>query len=375
MKLAPPRSLSVACMILALCTAAIAHPTTKFKSDNVFPAASWQRVESLKSAGWSEEQLDLARRYAESVNSSAVMVIQGGKIIAEWGKVDQKINSYSMRKSLISALFGIYTAEGAIDINQTLEQIGIDDSPDHLTKQERQARVVDLLRARSGIYHPVDFETDYIKKTRPARGSHAPGTFSYYNNWDFNALGSIFEKRTGLKIGDAFYERIAKPIGMQDFQPSDVYYLGGPVSVHSAYQFEISARDLARFGLLYLSHGRWGDKQIIPESWVEKSSHANEMVKFGDMAMGGYEYLWWVEYGGIHIAESTLPGMYSAQGAGGHFLLIVPSLDLVIVHRVNNEPPARDAKTVIDAAQHPVVGDDQFGHLGKLILDSHLGPA
>ena len=162
---------------------------------------------------------------------------------------------------------------------------------------------------------------------------------------------------------------------MQDFQPSDVYYLGGPVSVHSAYQFEISARDLARFGLLYLSHGRWGDKQIIPESWVEKSSHANEMVKFGDMAMGGYEYLWWVEYGGIHIAESTLPGMYSAQGAGGHFLLIVPSLDLVIVHRVNNEPPARDAKTVIDAAQHPVVGDDQFGHLVKLILDSHLGPA
>ena len=84
-----------------------------------------------------------------------------------------------------------------------------------------------------------------MKKTRPARGSHAPGTFWYYNNWDFNALGSIFEKRTGLKIGDAFYERIAKPIGMQDFQPSDVYYLGGPVSVHSAYQFEISARDLA----------------------------------------------------------------------------------------------------------------------------------
>jgi hypothetical protein len=64
-----------------------------------------------------------------------------------------------------------------IDINQSLEQLGIDDSPDPLTEDERQARVVDLLRARSGIYHPVDFASDGQKKTRPARGSHAPGTF------------------------------------------------------------------------------------------------------------------------------------------------------------------------------------------------------
>jgi CubicO group peptidase (beta-lactamase class C family) len=73
-----------------------------------------------------------------------------------------------------------------------------------------------------------------------------------------------------VKIGEAFYQRIAKPIGMQDFQPDDVYYLGGPISVHSAYLFEITARDLARFGLLYLRKGRWDGKQIVPEAWVEK---------------------------------------------------------------------------------------------------------
>jgi hypothetical protein len=49
-----------------------------------------------------------------------------------------------------------------------------------------------------------------------------------------------------LKIGEAFYQRIAKPIGMQDFQPGDVYYIGGPISVHRGYPFEITARDLAR---------------------------------------------------------------------------------------------------------------------------------
>jgi CubicO group peptidase (beta-lactamase class C family) len=221
------------------------------------------------------------------------MIIQGGEVVDQWGDFDKKISSYSVRKSLISALYGIYSAEGVIDVNQTLEQLGIDDFPDPLTKEERQARVVDLLRARSGVYHPVDFETDFMKKTRPTRGSHARGTFWYYNNWDFNALGTILEKKSGLKIGEAFYQRIAKPIGMQDFEPGDVYYLGGPISIHSAYAFEITARDLARFGLLYLNHGRWNGKQIVPEAWVEKSTHASEMTRINGNDEGGYEYLWW----------------------------------------------------------------------------------
>lgn len=75
--------------------------------------------------------------------------------------------------------------------------MGIDDARDPLIKSEGQARVVDLLRARSGIYHPVDFATPFQKETRPARGSHAPGTFWFYNNWDYNARGTIFEKQTG----------------------------------------------------------------------------------------------------------------------------------------------------------------------------------
>jgi CubicO group peptidase (beta-lactamase class C family) len=85
-------------------------------------------------------------------------------------------------------------------------------------------------------------ETESMKKNRPARGSHAPGTFWYYNNWDFNVLGTIFEKKTGLKIGEAFYQRIAKSIGMQDFQPNDVYYIGGPISVHPAVQVDFESR-------------------------------------------------------------------------------------------------------------------------------------
>ena len=242
-------------------------------SPDAFPGASWQRITTLEKAGWSKERLATARQFAEtdSIHSTAVMIVQGGEVVDQWGDFDKKIGAYSVRKSLISALYGIYSSEGVIDINETLERLGIDDSPDPLMKDEKQARVVDLLRARSGVYHLVDFETASMAKNRPTRGSHAPGTFWYYNNWDFNVLGTIFEKKTGLKIGQAFYERIAKPIGMQDFQPSDVFYFGGLASIHPTYHFEITARDLARFGLLYLHHGRWNGKQIVPEAWVEKA--------------------------------------------------------------------------------------------------------
>ena len=347
------------------------------KAKDSFPGKSWGQISSLEKAGWSKEKLAAAREYAQtdSIHTSAVIIVQGGEVVDEWGDFDQKLDSYSVRKSLLSAVYGIYSSEGVIDINETLEQLGIDDSPDPLTKEEKQARIVDLLRARSGVYHPVDFETQYMINIRPQRGSHAPGTFWYYNNWDFNVLGTIFEKKTKSKIGDAFYERIAKPIGMEDFRPSDVFYFGGPLSIHPAYHFEITARDMARFGLLYLRHGRWNGKQVVPEAWVEKSSHASEMVKANGVDRGGYEYLWWVDYGGVHFPEISLPGIYSARGNGAHYIFIIPTLDMVVVHRTDNDPPVKDTKTITEMANRGSAAENrrQFGHLLKLILDAQIG--
>jgi CubicO group peptidase (beta-lactamase class C family) len=354
------------------CLSAQSAPSSR--SQEIFPGKSWTHASAQIEAGWSKDKLAAVRTYADSIQCSAAMIVQGGEVVDAWGDIDKKIDAYSVRKSLISSLYGIYSAEGLIDINHTLEQIGIDDTPDPLTKAERHARVVDLLRARSGVYHQVDFETEIMKKNRPARGSHPPGTYFYYNNWDYNVVGTIFEKETGKKIGDAFYERIAKPLGMEDFQPGDVFYFGGPLSIHQAYHFEITARDMARFGLLYLRHGRWNGQQIVPEAWVEKSTHTSEMVTVNGLGeVGGYEYLWWVEYGGVHFPEATLPGMFSARGANGHYILVIPTLDLVIVSRTDTDPPARDAKTLTEWADKGVLTKAQFGHLVRLILDARNG--
>jgi CubicO group peptidase (beta-lactamase class C family) len=81
-----------------------------------------------------------------------------------------------------------------------MADLGIDDSPPSLTAEEKQATVRHLLQARSGVYHVALAESPAVAAARPPRGSHPPGTFWYYDNWDFDALGTISEQETGAGI-------------------------------------------------------------------------------------------------------------------------------------------------------------------------------
>jgi CubicO group peptidase (beta-lactamase class C family) len=219
----------------------------------------------LTPTGFSKEGLQKVTEYADSLDTAALMVVHKGQVVLDWGNTDARYNAQSMRKSLLSALIGIAVSRGQLDINHTLADLNIDDV-DGLTAEEKKARIVDLLTSRSGVYHSSLYETSSNRNRKPARGSHPPGEFFYYNNWDFNALGTIYEKATGTRIADAFEREIARPVGMKDFRAKDVVYLTQDSltekmaknrSDHAAYVFMISARDLARFGQLYLQNGRW----------------------------------------------------------------------------------------------------------------------
>jgi len=201
--------------------------------------------------GWSSEKLEEAKAFAEKIDSAAVMVLVDGKVFINWGDVDKNYQCHSIRKPFLSALYGIYRKRGKIDLNLTLEELNIDDIPPSLSKEEKKATVRDLLKSRAGVYHEAAAETKIMADTRPVRGSHPPGTFFYYNNWSFNALGTIFEQETGAKIFEAFKKEIADPIGMEDFSVENCrYFYDEDKSKHPAYSFRMSARDMARFGLL-----------------------------------------------------------------------------------------------------------------------------
>lgn len=297
------------------------------------PGARWQRLEDPRALGWSLEGLRKAREFSETLDTAAVMIVEGGLVVDAWGPTALPLRCHSIRKSILSALYGPHVARGTIELDHTLGELGIDDREPSLTDEEREATVRDLLRARSGIYHPALYETAAMAAARPARGSHPPGTFWYYNNWDFNALGSIFEQQTARSLFEEFEDRLAGPLGMQDFRRSrDTRYVTGKDSVHPAYPFLLSTRDLARFGLLFLRGGRWGDLQVLPEAWVTESTTSYSETG----SSGGYGYMWWVAVEGRHFPRVKLPrGSYSARGYRGQYLVVIPAYDLVVCHRVN----------------------------------------
>ncbi|HSL21982.1 MAG TPA: serine hydrolase [Vicinamibacterales bacterium] len=352
------RSAAVALAFSLLSVASVAAqgvPPPSAAAQGVYPGASWERVTDPAKAGWAPDRLKLARDYAQTIPTAAVMIVAGGRVIDEWGETATRYNVHSIRKSFLSAMYGVHVADGCIDLSKTMGQLGIDDNEPSLTAVEKQATVHDLLKARSGVYHPALYETPGMKAARPARGSHPPGTFWYYNNWDFNVLGTLFERFTKTNVFHEFKASIADPIGMRDYRIEDGQYVTGADSVWPAYPFRMTARDMARFGLLFLRGGRWNGRQVVPESWVKDS-----VTSYSEAgSSGGYGYLWWVAAGGRHVPGASLPGgSYSARGAGGHYILVVPSYDLVIVHRVNTDIRGNS------------VTADQFGRLVQLILDA-----
>jgi CubicO group peptidase (beta-lactamase class C family) len=242
----------------------------------------------------------------------------------------------------LSALYGIHVLLGNINLDATLEILGIDDISPSLTNEEKQATVRDLLKSRSGVYHEAAAETQEMKEMRPERGSHPPGTFFYYNNWDFNTLGTIFEQESGTKIFEEFKRKIADPIGMEDFNINNCHYqYEDTLSMHPKYAFRMSARDMARFGVLYQKNGIWKDSQIIPSEWINESITSYSIV---DSTTGtGYGYMWITIPEGSAFKQIIGATGYFHTGVGGaHVLMVLPELELVIVERYDTDGPWTD---------------------------------
>jgi CubicO group peptidase (beta-lactamase class C family) len=299
-------------------------------------AQPWQQADP-SNAGWSIDKLESAKRYSTSLKPTAVMIVQDGKVITSWGDVSHEVNVASVRKSLLSALYGIAVSEGRIDLSSSLADLAIDDTAPSLTVTEKTATIRDLLMARSGVYHPAAYETRDIKRKRPARGSHAPGAFWFYNNWDFNALGTIYRQQTGEDIFQGFEKRIAMPLGMDDFSAQDGRYVTEKFSRHPAYPFNLSARDAARFGQLFLNGGRWGDRQVVPASWVKESTTAYSWTKRGRQ---GYGYMWWSLPSDIWGPDAAY-----AAGYGGQIIAFLPSKRLVVVQTVDLKQNPKGIRT------------------------------
>lgn len=320
---------SIAALLLISGCASMA-PTAQF----TFPGASWAPAPEAPQGSSCRADLEAARAYVRTLDTTAIMAVQDGRVLFSEGPVQSVSIVFSVRKSVLSMMYGKYVANGTVDLDQTLADLDIDDVGG-LLPIERQAKLRDLLAARSGVYHSASNGGDDAAAA-PPRGSQIPGSYFLYNNWDFNAAGTAFERLTGRGIYQAFLDDLATPLQLQDFDIARHQRKGDArVSQHLAYPFYLSTRDMARLGYLMLRQGNWRGQQLVPADWIGQitrpTTPAAQMHPPHTARRGfGYGYLWWLLE---EPPDSPLHGAYMAWGVHGQYILVLPKQDMVIAHK------------------------------------------
>ena len=335
-----------------------------------FPGTGWQDADPL-AAGFDPAALARFTETLRALTTTSFMVVSQGRVVYRYGDVSEVSYLASTRKSILSLLYGPHVASGRIDLSLTLEQLGIDDVKG-LLPHEKRATIRDILTSRSGVYYPAGSPGGDDEGT-PQRGAHAPGTRFHYNNWDFNVAGAIFEQATGIAVHDALRDQLAIPLGFEDFDRGRQRMLGYPDrSRFLAYHMFLSGRDMARVGLLALRGGRWNGQQIVPESWVRESvtPHVRPedmQGRFADRGLG-YGYYWWLP---MQSRAPEWDGAFLASGHYGQFILGLPRLDLLMVHRrAISDDRAMRRNAGIDLGDLPSVSSSQMVELGQAVLDA-----
>jgi CubicO group peptidase (beta-lactamase class C family) len=172
-------------------------PQTCLGTYSVFPGAQWEAA-SPADLGWSIRGLAEAYQAFAALTPASMVVIDRGRVIVAWGDSARRVKLSSIRKSILNALYGAPVHDGRVGLDDTLQKLEIDDDPP-LTRGERQATLRMLLQARSGVYHSYVGGTAHMRELMPEREANLPGDFWYYNNWDFNVLGGIYERKLNKK--------------------------------------------------------------------------------------------------------------------------------------------------------------------------------
>jgi CubicO group peptidase (beta-lactamase class C family) len=315
----------------------------------VDPDAEWQPAPS----GLAPEVRHRVDQYVPGLDTTGLMVVQHGLVVYQYGDLQVLSYSASTRKSILAMLYGRYVADGTIRLERTLKDLRMSDVGGLLPIEER-ARIVDLISARSGVYHAASYSGDNLDSA-PMRGSHEPGSYWLYSNWDFNAAGAAFEQLTGKNIYDALRDDLAVPIGMQDFRRARQRKDGDLTrSQYAAYPMWLSTRDTARLSYLMLRRGRWRNRQVIPEEWVRRMTSVvtpRAQLNPAGYREGpfGYGYMWWV-WDEPH-AIGPFKGAYTSWGKHGQFFTVLPELDMVVAHKtipVNRELTIVDYLRLLD---------------------------
>jgi len=270
-----------------------------------------------------------------------LLIVKNGHLIAEAyfneGARDKETLVQSVSKSYISALVGIALEQGCLSsLDQKMMEFFPEFADQITDPRKEQITIRDLLKMRSG--YPWE-ETDPALWEALKAGDllplivnyplvNDPGTGFNYSNLTSNLLGIIVSRACGADLKSYAQEHLLSPIE------------SGPGTWHQDQHgnyyslFHFTARDMARFGLLYLNDGQYEGKQVLSGAWVRESLQAYSenawtILVSPYLADIGYGYQWWSARAGEHRFDY-------AWGHGGQFIVLLDEFDMIIV--VTSDP-------------------------------------
>ncbi|GCE31302.1 hypothetical protein KDA_67860 [Dictyobacter alpinus] len=275
------------------------------------------------------------RQFLTSTGTTSFLVIKNNQIIYEQYfngyNATSEVTSFSIAKSFTSALVGIAIEDGSIEsVNTPITRY----LPELAKRDPRFEKITiqHLLTMTSGIQwhkeaNPLqsdDSKTYYDPNLRSLALQcnivAAPGKQFVYNPYNALLLGLILERTTHQSVSHYLQEKIWKPLGME---ASGSWSLDSAQDGFEKMESGINGRaiDFAKFGSLFLNHGKWNNQQIIPAAWVKQSTGASTQTDPDWF----YQYLWWIS------SRDGVNYHYSARGNKGEFIYLMPDQNLEIV--------------------------------------------
>jgi CubicO group peptidase (beta-lactamase class C family) len=331
-----------------------------------FPGAEWVHADPA-SMGFDPEVMRRIARAARSSQTTCLLVARKGKVVGEWNWLDvapdQPREVFSMTKSVTSTLVGQAEADGDLDIDDRAKKY----VEEWRGTKSRGVTIRDILSNDSGRFW--DAGTDYGQLPQASdrtqfaidlEQQHSPGQVWAYNNAAIQTLDRVISRATGEPTRDYAQERLFGPIGMTHTRMT-----ADPAgNTNTFFGVQTTCEDMARFGYLFLRHGRWGDEQVVPRSWVRAA-----VGRPSQEHNAAYGFLWWLNRWGPVIGPLAtdapgqpdppvgriIPGaaanLFTAQGLGGQTVLVDPGSQTVVVRIGQFTPGGADQYSARDAAR------------------------
>jgi CubicO group peptidase (beta-lactamase class C family) len=265
--------------------------------------------------------------YIESNSSlkiNSFLIVRHGYLIFEhYGSsydngIDKTHHVFSVTKSVVSAMYGIAIEQGLISVNDYVLDFFPDCSFLNMDENKTAIQIRHLLTMSAGLPESSIGGISVLNLTM----LHTPGTVFLYNNDLVNVLVYILERVIGYSAYDFAEQNIFKPL---DF--GEHFWMTQPDgTVFGSHGLVINARDMAKFGMLYLHDGVFNGRRILTSNWVNQSisKHINITASFEEFGFTDYGYLWW------NWAIDGFKGP-CAVGALDQRILIDPEHEMVVI--------------------------------------------